>query len=280
MNACIYTQSNWVRNNYVNSLIPRGISLYHVEHGETLIEKILSTRSEIAILDVIQEDYDAIFALIRQIKSHESEIVKGASIILIIGSVDKTHVTSAIALGVKGFIKSNAEEDFVGNYIIEIYKKDKGAPPERKFVRVSFDTSNPNERIGIKFRSPINSQLIMGLIKDISFGGIAVELVGTFPKESLAAGVAVKNMQFILDGKDVYVDGVVVAYQRMFCAFRFVNMSETVSEIISHYIFQRISTITAEVQPPAAASEADQPQTPPPPPQPEEPGGEEKKEGR
>jgi c-di-GMP-binding flagellar brake protein YcgR len=83
----------------------------------------------------------------------------------------------------------------------------------------------------------------MGLIKDISFGGIAVELVGTFPSESLAAGITVKNMQFILEGKDVFVDGIVVAYQKMFCAFRFINMSETVSEIISHYVFQRISSI-------------------------------------
>ena len=182
-------------------------------------------------------------------------------------------MTSAIQLGVKGFIKSNAEEDFVGNYVIEIYKKDKGAPPERKFVRVSFDTSNPNERIGIKFRSPINSQLIMGLIKDISFGGVAVELVGTFPKESLAAGIAVKNMQFILEGKDVYVDGIVVAYQKMFCAFRFVNMSETVSEIISHYIFQRISTITSET---AAAPES--PATPPASQEPEPPAPDEKTE--
>lgn len=105
----------------------------------------------------------------------------------------------------------------------------------------------------------------MGLIKDISFGGVAVELVGTFPKESLTAGLAVKNMQFILDGKDVYVDGIVVAYQRMFCAFRFVNMSETVSEIISAYIFQRISTITSETasapETPAAPQEPKEPET-------------------
>lgn len=244
MNACIFTQSYWVRNTYVNSLIPRGISIFHVEHGEELIDKILATKSEIAILDVIQEDYDSAFSIITRIKSDESDIVKSTSIILIIGAVDKIHVTNAIQLGVKGFLKSNAAEEFIGNYVIDICQKEKGAPAERKFVRVSFDTSNSNERIGIKFRSPVNSQLIMGLIKDISYGGIAVDLVGTFPPESLAAGMSVQNMQFILDGKDIFVDGVVAAYQKMFCAFRFINMSETVSEIISHYVFQRISTLS------------------------------------
>ncbi len=243
MNACIYTQSNFIRNTYINALIPRGISLYHVEHGDELISKILYTKAEIAILDVIQEDYDGAFALLKQIKNHESEVVKKTAVILIIGAIDKTQVTAAIQLGVIGFIKSNAAEDFVGNYIIDIYKKEKGTPPERKFVRVSFDTSNTNERIGIKLRSPINSQLIMGVIKDISFGGVAVELVGTYPLESLSPGLTIKNMQFILDGKDVYIDGVVVAYQKGFCAFRFNDMSETVRETISHFVFQKISSL-------------------------------------
>jgi ActR/RegA family two-component response regulator len=243
MNACIFTQSYYIRNTFVNALISRGISLFHVEHGEELIIKVLSTKSEIAILDVIQEDYDSIFPLIKALKEHESHEVRNAAVVLIIGAIDKVHVTSAIQLGVKGFIKSNATEDFVGNYIIDIYSKETGTSPERKFVRVSFDTINPNERIGIKFRSPINSQLIMGLIKDISFGGIAVELVGTFPQESLEPGITVSNMQFILDGKDVYVDGTVVAYRKKFCAFRFINMSESVSEIISHFVFQKISNL-------------------------------------
>jgi ActR/RegA family two-component response regulator len=243
MNACILTPSYYVRNTFINALISRGISLYHVEHGDELISKILFTRSEIAILDVIQEDYDSIFAIIRELKSHESPEVKKAAVILIIGAIDKVHVTEAIKLGVKGFIKSNATEDFVCNYIIDLYRKETGSPPDRKYVRVSFNTLNPNERVGIKFRSPINSQLIMGVIKDISFGGIAVELVGTFPQESLEPGVSVSNMQFILEGKDVFVDGVVVAYQKMFCAFRFINMSETVSETISHFVFQKISSL-------------------------------------
>ncbi len=246
MNACIFTQSYYMRNTFVNALIPRGISLYHVEHGDELISRMIFTKSEIAILDVIQEDYDTIFPIISQIKSHESAEVRNASLILIIGAIDKAHVTSAIQLGVKGFIKSNAPEDFIGNYIIDIYQKETGSFPDRKYVRVSFDTTNTNERIGIKFRSPLNSQLIMGVIKDISYGGAAVELVGTFPKESLEPGVSVSNMQFILDGKDIYVDGVVVAYQKMFCAFRFINMSDTVSEIISHFVFQRISSLPSQ----------------------------------
>ncbi len=242
MNVFIYTQSYYARNTFVNALIPKGISLYHAERPESLLEKMKTMQCDIAVLDVIQEDYSIVFNLVKEIKTNAAEQIKNTAVILLIGSIEKQYITLAIQIGVIGFIKSNASEEYVSNYIIDTYQKVKGTPPERKFVRVSVDTTNPNERIGIKFRSPVNSQLIIGLIKDISFGGIAVELIGTFPPDSLAPGAEVKNMQFILDGKDVFVDAFVVAYQNKFCAFRFSDMSNQVQESISHYIFQRIAS--------------------------------------
>ena len=242
MNVFIYTQSYYARNTFVNSLIPKGISLYHAERPESLLEKMNTLHCDIAVLDVIQEDYATIFNLVKEIKTNASENIRNSAVVLLIGTIDKQYITLAIQIGVIGFIKSNAKEEYISNYIIETYKKVKGAPPDRKYVRVSVNSSNPNERIGIKFRSPVNSQLIIGLINDISFGGIAVELIGTFPPDSLATGLEIKNMQFILDGKDVFVDAVVVAYTNKLCAFRFTDMTNQVQESISHYIFQRIAT--------------------------------------
>lgn len=243
MNVLIYTQSYYMRNTFVTGLIPRGISLYHVEHSEGFMEKVAYNRPDIIVMDVIREDYDSAFAMVKEIKNHPDDSIKKTGVILLIGPIDKIYITAAIQIGVIGFIKSNATEDFIAEYIFEMYKKIKGVPPERKFARVSIDTSNANERVGLKFRSPVNSQLIIGLIKDISFGGIAVELVGTFPEESLAVGLQVRNMQFILDGKDVLQDSLVVAFQKKFCAFRFIEMSNQNRDIIAHYIFQRMSSL-------------------------------------
>ena len=243
MNVFVYTPSYYVRNTFIHSLIPKGISLFHAERPEILIEKMLSQKADIVILDLIQEDYNSVFSLTKSIKTHASEDVKKIAVILLIGTIEKQYISLAIQLGVVGFIKSNASEEFISNYIVGTYQKVIGTTPERKFVRVSIDASNPNERVGIKFRSPVNSQLIIGTIKDISFGGIAVELIGSFPEDSLASGQEVRNMQFILEGKDVFVDAIVVAFQKKFCAFRFVDMSNQVREIISLYIFDRISSI-------------------------------------
>ncbi len=240
MNVLIYTQSNYARITFINALFPAGITLYQTEHSETIINDIQRHTPAIVVLDVIKEDFIIVFEIVKQIKNHPSEEVKKTGIILLIGSIDKQTITSAIQFGVIGFIKSNAAVDFVSKYIIDAYQKVRGIPPERKYIRVKID---PNDGVGIKFRSPVNSQLIIGQIKDISFGGIAVELVGAFPPDSITIGSEITNMQFIIEGRDIFIDGIVVAYQKNFCAFRFKNMTPEIKGTISQYIFKKISGI-------------------------------------
>ena len=242
MNVLIYTQSYFVRNLFLNALYPNGINLFHAEHTESIVNFIKQRQIEIVVIDVIQEDYVKTFTIMNEIKNNPDNDVKKVAIILLIGNVDKQNLIKAIQLGAVGFIKSNAKEETIYNYIIEIYKKTTGVPPERKYVRVTLNTDNPNDRIGIKFRSPKTLNIILGVIRDISFGGVAVELVGTFPPESIEVGMEVNNMQFILDGHDLFVNGVVVAYKKNFCAFRFVNLTQSDKEIICQFIFQRISS--------------------------------------
>ncbi|MEJ5283657.1 MAG: PilZ domain-containing protein [Brevinematia bacterium] len=243
MKVMVYTQSYFVRNMFVTSLIPQGINLIHVENPESLMQKISSDTPDIVVMDVIREDFDEVFQLVKAVKSSQDENIKKVAVILLISAIDKQYITAAVQLGVIGFIKNNSTGDFIASYLIKAYEKIKGTPPDRKFARVSLDPNNPNEKIGVKFRSPVNLQLIIGVIKDISFGGVALELVGTFPEDSLSVGMEIKNMQFMIEGKDIDVDAVVVAYQKKFCAFRFVNMSNDVKDTIAHFIFQRLSGI-------------------------------------
>lgn len=243
MNVLIYTQSNYARITFINALFPAGITLYQTEHNDALINDIQRLAPAIVVLDAIKEDYIVVFELIKQIKNHSSEEVRKTGIILLIGSIDKQTITSAIQVGVIGFIKSNATAEFVYKYIMDSYQKLRGVSPERKYIRIKID---PNDMVGIKFRSPVNSQLIIGQVKDISFGGIAVELVGTFPPDSIAIGSEITNMQFILESRDIFIDGEVVAYQKNTCAFRFKNMTQEIKEIISQYIFNKISNAVEE----------------------------------
>ncbi len=243
MKVLIYTQSYYVRNIFVTSLIPSGIGLVHVENSDALFNKIQTEKPDLIVMDVVREDFDEVFALIKNIKGMEKEEIKGIGIILFIGGIEQKYITSAIQLGVIGFIKNTSSKKFITQYLIKAYEKLKGVPPQRKFARVSLDPNNPNDKIGVKFRSPVNLQLIIGVIKDISYGGIALELVGTFPEDSIAVGMEIKGVQFMIEGKDIDVDAVVMAYQKNFCAFRFINMSNDVQETLAHFIFQRLSGI-------------------------------------
>ncbi len=244
MKVMVYTQSYFVRNMFVTSLIPQGISLLHVESSDSLMQKLSSDKPDLVVMDVIREDFEEIFQIIKIVKSSQDENIKKVAIILLISAIDKQYITAAVQLGVIGFIKNNSTSDFIASYLIKTYEKIRGTPPERKFARISLDPNNPNEKIGVKFRSPLNLQLIIGVIKDISFGGMALELVGTFPEDSISLGMEIRNIQFMIEGKDIDVDSVVVAYQNKFCALRFVNMSNDVKDTIAHFIFQKLSSGT------------------------------------
>lgn len=249
MNILVYTQSFYVRKTFINALIPVGISVFQTDHLSTLFHSVRKNSIEMIVFDVIQENYEEIFPELIKIKQGTEEgLPEKIGLLMLIGTVDKTQVTRALQLGVIGFIKSNASEETISKYIIEIYQKIRGIPPQRKYARVTLNTSLESERIGIKFRSSLNMQLILGVIKDISAGGIAVELVGTFDQAAIENGMEVKNMQFMLDTRDVLVNAVVVAYQKSFCAFRFTHLSQQDREAMSQFIFDKISRVDAPVK--------------------------------
>jgi len=241
MNVLIFTESAYVRKNFVSSLIPNGLSAFQVEKSEDILIRMEEKNADIIVYDAIQENYSEVFEVMDKVKTKEEKNGKHIGQILLISSVDKNFIAQALKHGARGFIKSNASGEVLTKYIIEIYEKIKGVPPERKFARVSLDTTSQAERIGVKFRSPVNLQLIMGVIKDISAGGIAIELVGTFDESAIKTGQEIRNIQFILDRKDVQVDAVVVAYKKNFCALRFVNLSSSEQNTISDFIFEKIS---------------------------------------
>lgn len=243
MNILIYTQSYYVRKNFVNALIPNGISLFHSENIKDVVTKISSKPIDIVLFDVINENYEEPFRVMTAMKNSPSEKVKKIGIIMLIGTIDKKSLTQCLQLGASGFIKSDSSQDFIAKYIMQTYEKLEGTPPQRKYIRVTLSTEHEEERIAVKFRSPKNMQLIMGVIQDISAGGIAVELVGTYDPEAIEKGTEVMNMQFILEGRDVIVNAVVVAYQQNFCAFRFTSISHQDRESISQFIFEKIENI-------------------------------------
>jgi hypothetical protein len=233
LKVLIYTQSD----TFADALFHMGITLYRSKNPGDLIDKIQKYFPEIVVLDFTNEDSTATFKLVNQIKDHPDEKIKKTAIILLFGSIDIGNISSAIQAGVAGFIKINAAADLIYDYITTLYQKVRDVPPERKYVRIQID---PKERIGVRFWSPVNLILIVGRIKDISFGGIAVELVGTYPADSLAIGTELKSMQFVLDGKYVFIDGVVAACLEKFCAIQFRDITPEIKEIISRYIFEKI----------------------------------------
>ncbi|URA09952.1 PilZ domain-containing protein [Thermospira aquatica] len=244
MEIVIVTQSFYVRNQFVNTFYPRGVTVYHTDNADQLLEKLrLYPNIEFVFIDVIHEEFAQALDILAKVKAFAVTQKRTIYALLIYVVIDKTIAAKAIENGCVGFVKSNVSGDELFLYTLQLYQKLRGAPPQRKYVRISFDPANPNERIGIKFRSPINSQLLVGVIRDISFGGLAVELVGMFPQEALSVNVQISNIQFMLDDRDVYADATVVAYdyRKRFCALRFTYLSSEDQEVLASFIFKRVA---------------------------------------
>ncbi len=244
MEILIVTQSFYVRNQFVNTFYPKGVTVYHTDNAEQLLEKLrLCPNIEFVFIDVIHEEFAQAFDILAKVKAFAVTQKRTIYALLIYVVIDKAIAAKAIENGCVGFVKSNVSGDELFLYTMQLYQKLRGVPPQRKYVRISLDPSNPNERIGIKFRSPINSQLLVGVIRDISFGGLAVELVGMFPQEALAVNVQISNIQFMLDDRDVYADATVVAYdyRKRFCALRFTYLSNDDQEVLASFIFKRVA---------------------------------------
>jgi len=266
MEILIVTQSFYVRNHFVNIFYPRGVTVYHTDNTEQLLEKLrLYPGIELVFIDVIHEEFAQALDMLAKIKAFSVTQNRRIFSLLIYVAIDKSIAARAIENGCVGFIKSNTNGDELFLYTMQLYQKLKGTPPERKYVRISLDPSNPNERIGIKFRSPINSQLLVGVIRDISFGGIAAELVGMFPPESLSVNAQISNIQFMLEDRDVYADATVVAYdyRKRFCALRFTYLSHEDQEILASFIFNRVALGQNTAKPGESSSgETSPPDTP------------------
>jgi hypothetical protein len=243
MKVLLHSQANYVRNHFIASLIPRGIALYHAELPGKVAEAIIAQEADILVIDVIEGDFRRAFSLLLDLKNHENPMVRNIAPIFLVGDVDRENLTNAVKGGAVGFIKSGTNEENIANYLTGVYSKVKGMLPNRKFIRVSLDISNAEDRIGIKFRSPINSLLMIGFIRDISIAGMAVDLVGVFPKDSLSEGANIHGIQCIIDRKDMIIDATVVAWKKPLAALRFQNLPPQEIQTISHFIFHKIAIL-------------------------------------
>jgi ActR/RegA family two-component response regulator len=233
MNVLLITPSRIVRDIFISELIPRGLTVSWEETIEEAISKVKEKKLsyDVIVVEVISK-YDAT-SFISLIKT----ILPTSAIVLYAELKNPKEVYDYLKLGVSGFLVKPLDKSSIFKVIEKAYINTKGAPPERKVVRVQF---NPGEG-SIEFTSSKGIRVI-GNIVDLSIGGCAFSYVDKF-KEAFSEGEEIKSTRLIFRDSETEVTGVIKTKipEKNLAVFLFSTLTPDNIQKISKEIFVKTS---------------------------------------
>ncbi len=233
MNVLLITPSRIVRDIFISELIPRGLMVSWEETIEGAVSKVKEKKLsyDVVVVEVISK-YDAT-SFISLIKT----VLPTSAVVVYTEIRSPKEVYEYLKLGVSGFLVKPLDRASIFKVIEKAYINTKGAPPERKVVRVQFQ---PGEG-SIEFVSSKGIRVI-GSIVDISIGGCAFNYVDKF-KDVFSEGEEIRNARLIFRDSDTEVSGVIKAKipEKNLAVFLFSTLTPDNIQKISKEIFVKTS---------------------------------------
>ncbi len=244
MDCLLFESSSKDRDTLAQLLLAIGVKAISVSAKEEAL-KVIGASSELvyAIIDVDSAETDGL-ELVKDLRSNpETSRIK---VIVNSTQTGREFVQSLVELGINGYLVKPFDQKKVSQKLKEILL---GGPlyghEKRQHIRVSPD---PGELLRLHFRMPGLTVLIAGKIRNISMGGVAVELFNPPEPDVLQPGSRIPKLQFNLGRNSLSPSGNIVVFKEKFLAIRFGDLSQQEREILAHYIYKRLSV-------PAASSE-------------------------
>jgi len=156
----------------------------------------------------------------------------------------RDFVVGLVELGIHGYLLKPIDQQKVSQKLNEILIR--GTPLEhekRQHIRVSPD---PGELLRMHFRLPGLTVLIAGMIRNISMGGVALELFNPPEEKELQPGRHIPKLQFNLGTNMLSPSGNVVIFKGKVLAVRFDTLSPKDRENLASFIFKRLSVPAAD----------------------------------
>lgn len=238
MRVLLITPSRIVRDTFISQLIPRGIFLSWYENTSDLIKKVRVGQGEgdqsfdVIVIEVVSK-YDVIsfLSILRELG------LKGA-IILYTEIHAPSEVYEYLKLGVSGFLQKPLVTNNIFTVISKAYEHFKGAPPERKVVRVEL---KEGEGI-VEFVSPSGVRVIANIV-DLSVGGLAFSYPSKF-EDAFFEGTDISRLRIILRDEETYIKGKIKAKisDKRIGVIVFTELNPDAIQKISKFIFTKIST--------------------------------------
>ncbi len=232
MNIVVATDGNDQNEYFVTKFFTEGFTPYKALGSEELT-RILSTKEpDMLVLDYDSEKYEKL-ETVKKVKLAHNNIL----IILLTYKSDFQFVKQAHELGVFAIIPKleDASRQFIE--IIESLNNIKNRREEkRKYIRV---TPDPSQRNVVRMRIPGIQTIYQGLVKDISLGGMLIEINDIISDSILYKGkIIIASIE--LDTFSLKAECNVVLKRGQEVGYRFQKLNDVNVSNLSRYILTRL----------------------------------------
>jgi CheY-like chemotaxis protein len=246
MNCLILSSSPAERESLAYILLPIGVKAVPASSKKEALE-IIEKDSQVvsAIVDVDNREIEG-SELIKELR--ENPDTKHIKIIIHSVQSGRDFVVGFVETGIHGYLLKPLDQQKATQKLKEVLIDRAPLQHEkRQHIRVNPD---PGELLRMHFRVPGLTALISGKIRNISMGGVALELFNPPDEKALRPGVRIPTLQFNLGTNSLSPSGHVVLFKEKLLAIRFGPLSAEDRNNLARYIYKKLSV-------PAATSESD-----------------------
>ncbi len=233
----ILDKSEASREELAHILLSFGIRGVGVQSREEA-QKALQSDPEIgaAILDIDNKELEG-FELLKHIR--EKPETKHIKIVVQTFQSNREFVVQLAELGVHGYLlRPYDKEQATKRLKSVVVAPEAGQKDMRQHIRVAPD---PDELLRLHFKMPGNTSSITGKIRNISMGGVAVEILNLPENASLEPGDHISRLNFSLGSTALSPSGAVVIFKEKLLALHFGPFSEEEKNALARYIYRRLT---------------------------------------
>jgi CheY-like chemotaxis protein len=239
MNCLILDENESSREELAHILLSFGIRGVDVPSRSAALEAIESdAETGAVILDIDNKELEG-FELARDLRQNpETRHIK---VVVQTFQSSREFVVQLVELGVHGYLLRPFDREQATKRLKSIVvAPEAGQKDKRQHIRV---TPDPEEMLRLSFKPPGGSGRVTGKVRNISMGGVAVEILKLPADTRLAPGVHLSRLDFVLGSTALSPSADVVLFREKLVALRFGSFSEIEKNALARYIYRRLTQI-------------------------------------
>jgi CheY-like chemotaxis protein len=193
-------------------------------------------RIDLAIVDVDNREAEGLRLMQDLGKAQKT---KKTRIIVHSAHTDTRFLDQMAGRGARGYLPKPFDDHRTGTNLRAIFQEPAlGLGDKREHLRVPPDEA---ELMRVSFRITQDSRLYAGRVRNLSMGGMAIELFNPPARGLLQQGWRIPRLEFVIGSRPLAPSALIVLYTGRLLAVRFETMSNQERQHMARYILRRLN---------------------------------------